>query len=171
MNGTRKIKNRLTEWIVANQANLYRLAYSYVKNENDALDVVQDSLYKAFKSLKQIHEEENIRPWIYRIVINTSLDLLRKRKRSTPTDSEKIEGLQQGWLDNYANIDLFSCLDRLPVNYRHVIVLRYLEDLKISEVAETVEENVNTVKTRIYKALGMLRTMLAQEEDNHEKNN
>jgi RNA polymerase sigma-70 factor, ECF subfamily len=60
---------------------LYRIAYTYVKNESDALDIVQDTIYKAFISINNIKDVSYFSTWITRILINTSLDFIKKKKK------------------------------------------------------------------------------------------
>ena len=66
--------------IEAQQEYLYRMAYLYVRQEADALDVVQESILKAYKSLKTLREPEYFRTWLTKIVINTAQDRRRRRK-------------------------------------------------------------------------------------------
>ncbi|MGE5678919.1 MAG: sigma-70 family RNA polymerase sigma factor [Pseudomonadota bacterium] len=150
-------ENRIADYVVMNRESIYRLAYSYVKNTEDALDIVQESIYKAISSKASLKEPEYIRTWFYRIVVNTSLDLLRKQKRLVVVDDEAMASLDTGMSDDYRDFDLHRALDDLPDNYRSIIVLRYFEDLKIEEVAEILNENISTVKTRLYKSLQKLR--------------
>ncbi|MEK4343982.1 RNA polymerase sigma factor [Paenibacillus sp. FSL P4-0184] len=159
----------LTLCITDNKENIYRLAYSYVKNKEDALDVVQDSIYKALSSIGLLKNPESVKSWLFRIVVTTSLDFLRKHKRVQLVDDEALDFFIPGAVDVYPDIDLERSLDDLPLKYRNVIVLRYIEDLKIEEVAEVLNENVNTVKTRLYQALQLLRVNM-QEESSKEIN-
>lgn len=159
----------LTLCITDNKENIYRLAYSYVKNKEDALDVVQESIYKALSSIGLLKNPESVKSWLFRIVVTTSLDFLRKHKRVQPIDEEVLDFFIPGAEDVYPDIDLERSLDDLPLKYRNVIVLRYIEDLKIEEVAEVLNENVNTVKTRLYQALQLLRVNM-QEESSKEIN-
>lgn len=161
-NKTNIKKQQVAEYAINNRECLYRLAYSYVKNTEDALDIVQDSIYKAISSVDSLNELSYVKTWFYRIIVNTSLDLLRKQKKIVPVDDEVLSTLDLGAVDNYQNLDLKKSLDSLPSNYRSVIILRYFEDLKIQEVAEVVGENVNTVKTRLYKALETLKIRMEE---------
>ncbi|NIK71570.1 sigma-70 family RNA polymerase sigma factor [Paenibacillus sp. BK720] len=156
----RKSEQLLTDCITENKENIYRLAYSYVKNKEDALDIVQDSIYKAMTSIELLKDSTAVKSWFYRIVVNTSLDFLRKHKRVHPMDLEKLEFYALGAEDSYMDIDLVRTLADLPPKYREVVVLRFFEDMKIEEVAEVLQENVNTVKTRLYQALRLLRAKL-----------
>lgn len=156
------MKKNFSNYVIENKEKYYRLAYSYVKNKEDALDIVQESIYKAISSLSTIESPEYIKTWFYRIVINTSLDFLRKQKKIIITDDETLEFYSPGADDNYEDIDLQRALEELPPNYRSIIVLRFFEDLKIEEIADVLELNVNTVKTRLYSALKKLRLSLEE---------
>ncbi|WP_163100817.1 RNA polymerase sigma factor [Peribacillus alkalitolerans] len=157
MKGNTDLENTLIDMIMENKEDFYRLAYSYVKNSNDALDILQDSIQKAISSKERLRNDLSIKSWFYRIVVNTSLDLLRKKKKIQLVDEETMQVYSSGVNDVYHDIDLERSLETLPPQYRSVIVLRYFEDLKIEEVAEILQENENTIKTRLYKALKMLR--------------
>lgn len=156
------IEKVLSDYIIKDKEKYYRLAYSYVKNEEDALDIIQESIYKAISSLNTIQDPQYMKTWFYRIVINTSLDFLRKEKKILVTDDETLEFYSPGADDNYQDIDLQRALDDLPPNYRSIVVLRFFEDLKIEEIADVLELNVNTVKTRLYSALKKLRISLEE---------
>lgn len=154
---TSNFERKFEDYIINNNELFYRLAYSYVKNTDDALDVVQESIYKAFSSIDSLKDYSYIKTWFYRIIVNTSLDLLRKRKREVVTDEEYIFDENNGECDKYHDIDLKNALDDLPEMYRSIIILRYFEDLKLEEISQVLNENINTVKTRLYKGLKILR--------------
>lgn len=158
-------EDALIELISENKDNFYRLAYSYVKNSEDALDIVQDSIQKALIKVGSLKHDQKLKNWFYRIVVNTSLDFLRRRKRLEVVDETTLESYAHGKSDRYQDIDLGNSLDALPPKYRSVIVLRYFEDLKIEEIAEILEENQSTIKTRIHRALSMLRIQMVDQEE------
>lgn len=149
----------LVDYILANKEQYYRLAYSYVRNKDDALDIVHESIYKAMLAFKKPQNPESIKPWFYRIVVNTALDFLRKHKSIELVGEETLESYNP-FEDNYQDLDLQKALEILPLNYRSIIVLRYFEDLKIEDIAVVLDLNVNTVKTRLYSALKKLRLQL-----------
>ncbi len=157
---TNGIEAILVLFITDYKENIYRLAYSYVKNKDDALDVVQEAIYKAMKSQSSIKDPNVMKSWFYRIVVNTALDLLRKRQRVQPMEDKNLHLLMDGSVDVYPDIDLINTLEELPEKYRSVIVLHYFEDLTIEEVAEVLSENINTIKTRLYQALKFLKIQI-----------
>jgi RNA polymerase sigma-70 factor (ECF subfamily) len=78
---------------------------------------------------------------------------------------ESFVSLDSGVVDEYENFDLQRALDNLPDNCHTIIILRYFEDFKIEEIAEILNENTNTVKTRLYKSLKMLRIKMNDYEE------
>ncbi|MFT8322046.1 MAG: sigma-70 family RNA polymerase sigma factor [Bacillus sp. (in: firmicutes)] len=153
----KSLEGELTTLIMQNKDSFYRLAYSYVRNQEDALDIVQDSIHKALKKQHQLKDAYTIKSWFYRIVVTTSLDFLRKRKRWSVTDDQNLELLLEGSEDQYKDLDLEQAMEKLPLPYKTIIILRFFEDLKLDEIASVLDENINTVKTKLYKALKLLR--------------
>lgn len=146
-----------TEKILIDQyERFYRLAYSYVHNEADALDVVQESACKAITQCKNLKDTEKLLPWLCRIVVNTSLDLLRSQVKEQPTE----ELPETATVDKYEEFDLKEALNWLEPKNCTIIILRYFEDMKIEDIALVVDENVNTVKARLYRSLKKLRVQL-----------
>ena len=158
--GEVSLTKQITDYVIENKERHYRLAFSYVKNADDALEVVQESIYKAISTMDSIKTPEYLKTWFYRIIINTSIDLLRKRKKVVVMDDETLSHYDLSTVDHYEDIDLQIALESLPIQYRSVVVLRFFEDLKIEEIAVILNENVNTVKTRLYRSLKMLRVQM-----------
>lgn len=158
--GEGSLAKQITHYVIKNKERHYRLAFSYVKNTDDALEVVQESIYKAISTMDTLKTPGYLKTWFYRIIINTSIDLLRKRKKVVIMDDETLSRYDSGTVDHYEDIDLQKALEDLPVQYRSVIILRFFEDLKIEEIAAVLNENVNTIKTRLYKSLRILRIQM-----------
>lgn len=147
----------LEDYILNNKESHYRTAYSYVKNKEDALDVVQESIYKALSAIEGLEHIEFLKTWFYRILINTSIDHSRKAKKVTYVDDTILNNHADVKEDTYEDFDLQDALDKLPDEYKSIITLRYFEDLKLEEIAEILQQNLNTVKTRLYAGLKRLR--------------
>lgn len=150
------------DFVRAHQKSLYLLAYSYVKNEQDALDIVQDSIQKGWLALERLSKQEQMKSWFYTILVRTAIDFLRKSKRTQLVGDELL--LQLPEEDTYSDLDLEEALHKLPVQLREVIVLRYFEDLKIEDVAQILAIPLSTAKSRLYKALKLLKLELHVEE-------
>lgn len=76
-----KIYNKLSNHLIANQEKFYRLSYTYLRNENDALDVVQNAIVKALEKYKNIKNIDAINTWFYKILVNENLLYLKKEKK------------------------------------------------------------------------------------------
>ena len=119
--------------LLENYEKYYRLAYSYVKTEHDALDVVQESAYKAIRDCGKVRERKYIGTWIYRIVVNTALDLLRRQGREVSLDESRAG---EEWQPPGEDLELRDVLDRLNEKEKTVVVLRYFHDLKLEDIAD-----------------------------------
>jgi len=151
----------IEQYIWENRERFYRLAFTYVGNQEDALDIVSESILKAMKNYGRLRDEQAIASWFFSIVVHTALDFMRKRKRIVPP--ERVP--EQGAEDHYQDIDLMGAMARLPKELRVIIILRFFEDMKTAEIARMLNQNVNTVKSRLYRALRMLKIELAEPEE------
>lgn len=155
---SRQTYKLLVDYIQNNQEKFYRVAFSYCKSREDALDIIQDTIYKALKAHKSI-QTEYIESWFYRILINTSISHLRKRKELLAFDPKTMDDVTE----DKEYIDLYDAIDQLNPEDKTIIILRFFEDLKLKDVAEIMNLNVNTVKTRLYKTLNELKIQLDWE--------
>lgn len=157
--GLQKNTEKTESLLMENYEKYYRLAYSYMRNEDDALDVVQESAYRAIKDCHKVRQNDYLSTWIYRIVVNVCIDTLRKRHHEAPSDTMPEHAFE----DRYSELDLRDVLNRLDDKSRIVVMLRYFEDLKLDDIARITDENINTVKARLYRALKKLRLNLEAE--------
>lgn len=150
------------ETLVKNESDkLYRIAFLYVRNKEDALDVIQESIYKAFISIKQLKEAKYFQTWLTKILIRSCYDLLKKKKKVVSMD-DKIErnfaGKSSGDMDG--KIDLVYAVSSLNQNYKTVIILFYFRDLPIASIAKTMGKPENTIKTYLRRAKLELKGLL-----------
>lgn len=162
MSTARKNHLLLIEYLKTHQEQFYRIAYSYVKNQQDALDIVQASVEKALRASKGIKEPSYLSTWFTRILINTSIDVLRKRKREVLTDTMEdwIGGITE---EREENLDLYEALDLLQPEEKTLMILRYFEDLRFQDIAKVMDMNINTVKTKTYSIIKKLRIQMECE--------
>ena len=93
------IQKKVEEQVLDSYEAMYRLAYTYVKNEDDALDIVQESVYKAIKYAGRIRQEQHIRTWLWRIVMNTAVDFIRKNHREIAEEQMEDVGKEDVYQD------------------------------------------------------------------------
>ena len=131
--GTAKSANKdLLETILLKKYDqYYRLAYSYVHNDADACDIVQNGAYKALRGSGTLKNAAYAETWVYRIMLNECFRHLRQPRKYS------YESMQETGFE-----------------------LSYTEDRKLEEIADILEENVNTVKSRLYRSIKKLRDHL-----------
>jgi len=142
------------EYLVKNYKKYYRIAYSYVFQEQDAMDIVQESAYRAILKSGLLKQPEYVDTWICRIVIHESLRYLEKYKKQAVNMEDLPE---QGTMDQVEDVDLKRALDKLDEKERAIVVLRYFEEEKLETIGDMLDLNVNTVKSRLYRAMGKLK--------------
>ena len=151
-----------TQYILENQEKLYRLAYSYVQEQQAALDVVQNAICSALESCWGIKNPAAIRTWMYRIVVNEALQYLRKQKKVVALSEEHTEKLVYHEPAFSQDEAAYQAVLTLPEQLKTIILLRYYEDLTLKQIAEITETNLSTVKTRLYTALERLKKTLKE---------
>lgn len=156
------VKEILIEYIKENQEKLYRIAFSYSKNEEAALDIVQEAITKALKNINKLREESYIKTWLYRILINESLQYIRKNKRILTCELETIENKIDYNVDFAEGLDVYKHVQKLNEKLKTVIILRFFEDMKISEIAKITKTNESTVKSRLYRGLKELKRLIEE---------
>ena len=104
---------QLTDYIVAHQEDFYRLAYSYVKNRDAALDVVQESIVKALSKSDSLRKPEFLKTWFYRILLNESMNYYRHNRRLVSLEEEGLPETAAPQGDHAARLDLYAAIDRL----------------------------------------------------------
>ena len=147
----------LGSYIVVNQNKFYRVAYSYARNQEDALDIVQNAVCKALESYKNLRNADAVKTWFYRILINESLAAIKQRKKELLSDDnpQKEEAYYEKGYEQQD--DIKEELDRLEEDIQTIIRLRFFEELSLKEISEITGLNLNTVKTKLYRGLKLLR--------------
>lgn len=156
---TNQLEEEFIIMVKENKEDFYKLAYSYVKNEQDALDIVGESTYKALNSLNRLRESKYMKTWFYRILINESITVIRKNK-TVIYDTEFIETITKDVFDKDEILDLYNSLDKLSQKYKNVIILKYIKGMQINEIAEILDMNSNTVKTRLKRGVDRLKSIM-----------
>lgn len=164
-------EERLIELIETDKAQFYRIAYSYVHNEQDALEVIQESVCKAYKSLHKLKSPEYFKTWFIKIVINTAIDMQGERAKVLPFDMGRDEPSSHASSENPDEIkaielrlDLERAMNRLAQHEQLIVSLRYFEEMKLEEISEIMERPVSTIKSTLYRSLKKLRINLEEAE-------
>ena len=141
---------------------MFGVCKRYVKNREDAEDVLIEGFFKVFKNINQYTGKGSFEGWIRRIVVNEALMFLRKRHNFKLTVEVSNVDIKTKYSveDDLAAKDILSLLDKLPTGYRTVFNLYVLEGFKHREIAELMGISINTSKSPLILAKKRLRTML-----------
>lgn len=161
-------KEALLQLILAEQDAYYRLAYSYMHNEHDAMDVMEDMIVTLYEKLDQLSNNEAFYSWSKTILVNRCKALLRKQERYVPLEED--EGHSGAALagcsaDNpyrftESELDMSVLLSHLNPRQREAIELRYVHDLSYQTIAEMTDAPVGTIKSRISQGIQKLKIMI-----------
>jgi RNA polymerase sigma-70 factor (ECF subfamily) len=152
---------------------LFRTARSIVKDDAEAEDVLQEAYILAFRGMDKFRGESSMSTWLTRIVINEAIARSRKRNRlaeiiqldGEAAMDEQNEQPEQALLRSEARRLIEQKIDGLPDSFRTVFVLRALEEMSVEETAACLEIPEATVRTRFFRARGLLREALSRELD------
>lgn len=156
------IYEEITAYLIANQNQFYRLAYSYVENQEDALDAVQNAVCRALEHYRELKNKEAVRTWFYRILVNESLQILRKRKPFLLQGEEGMADIPYEEKAFAEQPDLYSCINQLEPEMQTIIKLRFYEEMTLKEIAQVTGKNLNTVKAKLYRGLNCLKGMIRE---------
>ena len=148
--------------VMAVRVRLYRIARVTLGNDTDALEAVDESVYQALRSLKQLREPAFFETWLTRILINTCRRELRHRSHFSGGGEQELPELAAA--DDYDQLPLREAVQRLPEELRNVVVLRFFAGYTQVETAESLQIPQGTVATRQRKALQLLRLDLGEED-------
>ena len=152
-------KREFAEQVEAVKQQLYKTAYLYLHNEASALEAVDESIYKALKSLKTLRQPEYFTTWLTRILINECKKELKRLSRVSPAEYLPFE---EGEDAAYDALPLKEAIGRLPEELRAVVILRYFSGYTLAETAETLGIPQGTVVTRQRRALALLKLYLEE---------
>lgn len=141
---------------------LYKTAYSYVKNEDDALEILQECTYKAMINIIKLKNPSYFKTWITRIVINCSLDFINKSSNICSLNDEVEIKVINTSISIDEKLDLYNAIDLLRDKYKTVIILKYFNDMTIENISNVMEIPENTVKTYLKRAKDSLSKILRE---------
>ena len=143
--------------IQTHKIDLYKTALSFLRNEEEALEAIQEVTYRAYKSMGSVRDAAYFKTWLIRIMINYCNDQVKKNRRVILGDDAFIH---QGRTESHTGMELKDAMLDLDERSREVLTLKYFNDMKIKDIAHTMKCPEGTVKTWLNKALKALRNKL-----------
>lgn len=146
------------------QKKVYWIAYHFVGDAEDATDLAQEAFIRVYRSIDKFDQKYNFYTWLYRIVVNLSIDLLRKRKKHEavsldefPVDPEVDANPTRPLANAELREQIEKVLNALPQKYKTVIVLRDIHELSCEEIAKIIDCTNATTRWRLHKAREMFK--------------
>lgn len=155
-------KELFCEQIRINEKAMYHLAFSILKNDEDAGNAISEAILRAYKNFDTLKDIESFKPWILRIVHNTSIEIIRKNQKLISLDEVEITTNNQ---ENsiVSSISLQEAINSLKQPYSTVVTLYYYEGLSISQIAKITNTTIVTVKQRLSRSRKQLRKILKED--------
>jgi RNA polymerase sigma-70 factor (ECF subfamily) len=171
------------ELVTRYRSRAYAMTYNMVRNEQDAWDLAQDGFLKAWKSIGRFRGQSSFYTWLYRILMNVCIDWLRRKHVEGGTEFDDAIGLRniepgavtapRGEMqpaekisDQEIRARIDAAIARLTVEHRTVIIMREIDGLEYSEIAEQVGCSIGTVMSRLFYARKKLQAMLRDVYEN-----
>ncbi|WP_342549485.1 sigma-70 family RNA polymerase sigma factor [Paenibacillus sp. FSL P2-0089] len=144
--------------VMEHSDQLYSIAHSYLGNRNDALEALQETTCRAWMKRRTLKDSGAFKSWLIRILIYVCIDEQRRRKKAVPTAAEHM---QEAVIHNSTeSMEMQWALSQVKVKYRHVLLLKYYNDMTLAEIAVLLGKPEGTVKTWQHKGLKQLRTIM-----------
>ena len=167
-------KKKFEKLFTKYKSYIYKICYQYSRSKEDALDLTQEVFVKVYKSLEKINIDDDIKPWIRRICVNTCINFKRDKKEALSLDyDEDGECIKETLKDNsntenivlakLTNERLKIYINELQPELKIAIILRHIKGLSYKEIASTMKLPEGTVKTYIYKGRQTLLKKLKNE--------
>ena len=141
---------------------LYKVAYTYVKDKQVALDILQETSFKAWLNIHTLKDEEKFKPWITKILVNTALNYMKKESKVIYMEDENSIIYSEKSISIEEKLDLYDAIDLLKPKYKTVIILKYFDDMKIEDISYVLNIPENTVKSHLKRAKESLSSILKE---------
>ena len=141
---------------------LYKVAYTYVKDKQVALDILQETSFKAWLNIHTLKDEEKFKPWITKILVNTALNYIKKESKVIYMEDENSIIYSEKSISIEEKLDLYDAIDLLKPKYKTVIILKYFDDMKIEDISYVLNIPENTVKSHLKRAKESLSSILKE---------
>lgn len=147
------------ELISSHKDKLYNIAYCYLKNEQDALEAVQEITCRAYVTLDKLKEPKYFSTWLTRIIINYCTDEQKRKNRVILIQEDSVIHNDDNYEDSLV---LQSAIEELEPKYKKVIILKYFQDMTLASIAKVMDYPEGTIKTWNYRALKQLKELLSR---------
>jgi len=143
------------------EKDLYKVAIAMTKNDDDALDCIQEAILQAYISIKDLRQDEYFKTWLIKILINKCNALLKKNKKILNLD---VNTSKNDTVEQSDRLELKDSINNLDSNLKIIVILYYYEDMSIKDISESLNIPQGTIKSRLSRARSKLKEMLSIDE-------
>ena len=131
-----------------NTQSMYKVAWAYLKNDEDVADAIQETILKCYEKLSTLKKDSYFKTWMIRILINKCKDILKRKKLVTYTDQMPETPFYE---EDYSTAEWAQVLEPLDNKYRLIILLYYMEGFNTREISDILNMKESTVKSRLQR--------------------
>lgn len=146
------------------EKDIYRMAYLYVKNKHDALDVVQETAYRSFKKISTLKNPDVFKTWLIKIATSCATDMLRRKRKVIHLNPEFTEIIDSSDKDLPLSLSLQDLLGTLNESEKNIILWKYYYGYTLQEISEIEGTPLGTVKSVLYRSLARLRKQIRRAD-------
>ena len=144
---------------------LYRTAFSYLKNEEDALEALQEVTFRAYKNIRKVREPKYFTTWLVGIMMNYCIDELKRHKRLSLNPDIGVQSSIHNDYDRSLIVE--EAISQLDPKLQEIVLLKYFQGLTIEQIADNLGSPTGTVKSWLNRALVRLRKQFEKEDGKH----
>ncbi len=160
-----QLKNQLTEAYKEHGDAIFRYCFFRISDREKALDFVSETFIRMWKYILDGNDIKNTKTFLYTVARNIIID--EYRKKNTISLDQLIDAGIEPYVEienpMYDSLDysrVMECINKLPENYSSIIIMRYVNDLSIKEIADTLKESENVISVRIHRGLAKIRELI-----------
>lgn len=143
------------------EKDLYRVAIAITKNDDDALDCIQETILKAYINIRKLRNDEYFKTWLIKILINQCNALLQKNKKIEIVSTFQVDDDN----DDLQNLEIKDSVENLEGDLKVLVILYYYQDMSVKDISESLNIPEGTIKSRLSRARNKLKDMLNINEE------
>lgn len=160
-------KRAFSELIMAIEKDLYFIAKTRLKNDDDIGDAIQETIYKAYKNIKKLRDNSIFKTWIIKILINECNNIYKKKSKYSISYEEKQMDKYIATRDNSDNMEFEILIRDLDYDEKLILTLYYCSKYTVKEISKITKINENTIKSKMLRARNKIRKQLEEEGEKY----
>lgn len=160
-------KKAFEELILYYHKDLYKIARTRLSNEDDICDAIQETILSVYNSLETLRDISKFKSWLITILINQCNSIYKKNSLSNIVSYESINA-EKIYTENllHTDIEFYSLIDKVDTDERTILILHYVENYKLKEIANILQMNEATVRSKLFRAKKKIQNDMKEDDYN-----